>query len=184
MTVSLDLPNPPSKSKIKLTPEGSGRYTILIPREGLSAKGFFTLFFIGLWMVMILIWSILLIQFGWVYLLISLPFWALSFVAIFLSGRTVFSSQMLEINKNELLLFKTVSDKTSHASFDIPRIESISLVQGTFRTLQGITRRGIYPAIIYKGEAFGFGERCSADEKRWLVELLQKIITAKTDTPS
>ena len=179
-----DLPNPPSKSKIKVTTEGSGRYTINIPREGMSRKGFFTLFFIGLWMIMIVIWSVLLIQFGWVWLLLSLPFWALAIVALVFSARMISSTQKLEINNKELLLFKKIGDKTAHASFEIKRIQSIGLVQGAYRTLQGITRRGIYPAIIYNEEAFAFGERCSSDEKRWLVDLLQKIITDKTDTPS
>lgn len=184
MIATPDLPDRPAKSKIKLLTDDAGRMSVHIPREGLSLRGSFTLLFIVFWMFMIIVWSILLMQFGMIWLLASVPFWALAITILVLSGRMIFSSQTLEMRNNELLLLKKTGGKTAHASFDIRKIEAISLVEGTYKTLAGITRRGTYPAIIYNKEAFGFGERCRSDEKYWLVTLLNHFIASETMTTS
>ncbi|MBV2247390.1 MAG: hypothetical protein KUL83_09520 [Lentimicrobium sp.] len=179
MTVTPDLPDRPAKSKIKIIMEEPGKLSVHIPREGFSLRGFFTLLFNVFWMFMIVIWSILLMQFGYIWLLASVPFWALAITIFILSVRMIFSSQTLTINHRELLLLKKQNGKTAHAIFDIRKIESIGLVEGTYKTLTGITRRGTYPAIIYNKEAFGFGERCRSEEKRWLIDLLNNFIATK-----
>ena len=181
MIATPDLINRPPKSKIKIVTDDIGKLAIHIPREGLSLRGAFTLIFIVFWMFMIMVWSVLLIQFGEKFLLISVPFWLLAITAFVLSGRMIFASQTLEINGDELLLLKKTGGKTAHAAFDIRKIEAITLVEGTYKTLTGINRRGTYPAIIYNKEAYSFGERCRADEKYWLLKLLNDFIDSKKD---
>lgn len=176
MTIIDELPERPGKSKIEYSIQ-DGKLIVRIPQEGFSLRGTLTLGFIVFWMFMIMIWSTLLIQFGWVWLLASLPFWAMAVILMVMAIRVIFSSQVVEVDHSELLLLKTSGGKTAHASFNTAKLHAISLVEGTYKTLFGISRRGTFPAIIFRNEAFGFGERCMPDEKFWLVNLLNSFIS-------
>lgn len=150
-----------------------------IPREGFSMKGSFTLFVILFWLMMILIWTILLSQYGIVWTLLSIPLWLLGIVTLRLSLKMIFASQQLTVDENGMTIIKNHGGKTASVSFSRQEIKDIFLVEGSYRTFSGITRKGVYPAVISNEQAYAFGERCSNSEKQWLLETVKKSLNFK-----
>ncbi|MHC1774534.1 MAG: hypothetical protein AB9834_03890 [Lentimicrobium sp.] len=168
--------NPVSPGRITISVSASGTTTLRIPREGFSFKGLFTLTVIFFWLLMIMIWTILLIQYNYIWAFISIPFWLLGIVTLRLSHKVVFSTQEILVNEKEMTIVKKEGSKTAHVNFMRNDIETIVHVEGAFKSPAGITRKGIFPAVISKGEAFGFGERCTKAEKQYLLETIKNII--------
>jgi len=166
---------PPEGSRLQISEPSPGVTRLSIPREGFSLKGLFILSVIFFWMLMILAWMLLLIPLGWGWALLSLPFWLLSFISLRIVWRMLFSYQSAEAGNGSLTLRKTTGKVTATAVFNLDEIEAVMLVEGTYRTLAGISRKGIYPAIIRNGEAFSVGERCSRSEKQWIFEVLKRL---------
>jgi hypothetical protein len=168
--------NPISSGRIVVTESVPGTTTFRIPREGFSFKGLFTLTVIFFWLLMIMIWTILLIQYSYIWAFISIPFWLLGVVTLRLSHKVVFSTQEILVNEKEMTIIKKEGSKTAHVGFMKNDIESIVHVEGAFKSLSGITRKGVFPAVISKGAAFGFGERCTKEEKQYLMVTIKNII--------
>jgi hypothetical protein len=167
---------PVSQGRILVTKSADGTTTLGIPREGFSFKGLFTLLVISFWLLMIMIWTILLVQYDLFWAFVSIPFWLLGIVTLRLSLKVIFSTQEIQVNEKELIILKKEGSKTAHVSFLRSDIETIIHVEGALKALSGITRKGIFPAVISKGEAFGFGERCTKEEKQYLLETLKNIV--------
>lgn len=167
---------PLSPGRIILSETETGTTIISVPREGFSYKGLFTILVIGFWLLLIMIWTILLVQYNYLWAFVSIPFWLLGFATLWLSLRVIFSTQEIQINENELTILKKEGSKTAHVSFKQSDIESIAQVEGAHKSLSGISRKGIFPAVISKGTAFGFGERCTKEEKQYLQEKIKSII--------
>lgn len=167
---------PLSSGRIMLQETEPGTTTFSIPREGFSYKGLFTLLVITFWLLMIMIWTILLVQYNYIWAFVSIPFWLLGFATLRLSLKVIFSTQEISVNEKELTILKKEGSKTAYVSFKRYEIESIAQVEGALKSLSGITRKGIFPAIISQGAAFGFGERCTKEEKQYLSEKIKSII--------
>lgn len=166
---------PSEGSRLQISQPSAGITRLSIPREGFSMKGVFILSVIFFWMMMILAWMLLLIPLGWGWALLSVPFWLLSVISLRIAWKMLFSFQSVEVGNGSLTLKKTKGKVTAAAVFSLDEIEAVMLVEGTYRTLAGISRKGIYPAIIRNGEAFSVGERCSRSEKQWIVEVLKRL---------
>jgi len=164
-----------SQVRIKISHPESGVTAFAIPREGFSYKGLFTLLIIVSWLLMIMVWTILLLQFNASLALISLPFWLLGIVTLRLSLKVIMASQEILVSKNELTILKKESGRTAHITFRCSEIENIIPVEGAFKALSGITRKGTFPAVIHNQEAFGFGERCTKEEKQFLLDSIKRI---------
>lgn len=148
----------------------------MIGREGFSARGIFILSIVIFWMLLILAWALMLVQYGVVWSLLSLPFWALGIVTLVSVLKMLSERQSVEINGKALQIKKISGKTTAHVELPLSSISSVTLVEGTYKTLTGMSRKGIYPAIIARGEAYAIGERCKREEKQWLVETLQSIL--------
>lgn len=178
MTIESKATEPDSgkQGRIKLSNPEPGTTRIYIPPEGLSVKGFVTIFIIILWLVLTIIWTILLFQIHKSLVWISIPFWLLGFSILRFSLRMILTAtEELIMNDDELTLIKTIGSKTEHITFRAAEIESVVFVEGAYKALAGITRKGIYPAIINKQSAFGFGERCTKDEKQFLLNTVKEF---------
>lgn len=162
--------------RIRVTEVSPGTFEINIPREGFSYKALFTLLIIFFWLLMILVWSVLLFQYGQSWSLVSIPFWILGIVTLRLSIKTIFASQQITVNKKELTILRIEGSTRSHVTIKAQDIESVSFVESTFKSLSGITRKGIFPAVISKNEAFGFGERSTKAEKQYLTDFIKSVI--------
>ncbi len=170
------MPPVPEKSRLKLSEPETGLVRIHIPKEGFSFKGSVILLVIVFWMVMILLWTIMLADFGPAWMLLSLPFWALSILALRISSKEIFAWQTIDIDKKTVTIRKRQGRQTASAELKIKEISAVSFVEGTYKTLAGLSRKGVYPALICKGEAFGIGERCRTDEKNWLLNVLKQLV--------
>lgn len=170
--------NPAKKTsgKIVVTKPDLASSRFSIPREGFSLKGLFTLVVIVFWLLMIMVWTILLLQYAAIWALISIPFWLLGIVTLRLSLKVMLASQEIIVNPDEMTIVKKESSKTSHITLKRDDIEAVAYVEGAFKSLSGITRKGIYPAVISNNEAFGFGERCTKEEKQFLLENIKSIL--------
>lgn len=170
--------NPAKKisGKIVVTKPDLASSRFSIPREGFSLKGLFTLVVIVFWLLMIMVWTILLLQYAAIWALISIPFWLLVLITLRLSLKVMLSSQEIIVNSDEITIVKKESLKTSHITLKRDDIEAVAYVEGAFKSLSGITRKGIYPAAISNNEAFGFGERCTKEEKQFLLENIKSIL--------
>ncbi len=165
-----------SAGRIIITGTETGARSFQIPAEGFSYKSLFTLLIIVLWLLLIMIWTILLFQYGGSWALISLPFWLLGIVTLRLSLKVIFATQEILVSPGDVTIIKKEGSNTSHITLKKNKIETIAFVEGAFKSLAGITKKGIYPAIISENEAFGFGERCTKDEKQFLLDSIKNII--------
>jgi len=152
---------------------------IIIPKEGFSFKGLFTLFVILFWLMMILVWTLLLVNYGFIWTLLSIPFWLLGGITLRLALKMIFASQEITVDEHELMIVKKQGGISASVNFIRKEISDVCLVEGSYKTLSGITRKGVYPAIISNEQAFGFGERCSNDEKQKLIEIIKIALKFK-----
>lgn len=167
----------PAGSPIRLSEE-AGRFTITIPPKGLRGKGLITVSVIGVWMFTMLIWSILLLMMRPVNVLYSVPFWAIGFITLFKSLNMLRLEQTLIIERDIIRMKMNRGSKSEERQFKI--VDSVvNIVEGPYYTFTGLNKRGQYPAIINDGEAFGFAERSSSDEKKWLVSYINKLLQNK-----
>ena len=148
----------------------------MIGREGFSPRGIFILSIVVFWMLLILAWAALLMQYGAAWSLLSIPFWAIGIASLVSVIKMLRMQQSIEIIGKGLQIKKGSGKTTAHVEFPVSSISSVSMVEGTYKTLAGISRKGIYPAIIANGQAFAIGERCKREEKQWLVETLKSIL--------
>lgn len=162
--------------RIRVNEINPGTFEIDIPREGFSYKALFTLLIIFFWLLMILVWSVLLFQYGKSWSLVSIPFWILGIVTLRLSLKTIFASQQITVNNKELTILRLEGSTRSHVTFKVEEIESVTFVESAYKSLAGITRKGIFPAVISKNEAFGFGERSTKAEKQFLTGFINSVI--------
>ncbi|MBK6347182.1 MAG: hypothetical protein IPF68_14865 [Bacteroidales bacterium] len=161
--------------RIRISHPEPGTTSFEIPKEGFSYKGSFTLLIIISWLLMIMVWTILLLQFNSSLALISIPFWLLGIVTLRLSLKVIMASQEVVVSSRELTILKKEGSAIAHVTFRIKDIEKIILVEGAYKALSGITRKGNYPAVISNQEAFGFGERCTKEEKQFLLDAVKNI---------
>ena len=179
-TTEAELPSAPPGSRIKLTCPAPGDILILIPKEGFTPRGIFIFAVIFFWLLMVLIWTVLLLQYGIVWTLLSVPFWLLGLVTLRISARELFAFQSVEITSGAVTIRKKTGKQTASAELKKKDISAVSFVEGSYKTLYGMSRKGIYTAIISKGEAFGIGERCRVAEKQWLADVLKSLIKQET----
>ena len=175
-TTETELPSAPSGSRIQLSCPAPGINLVFIPKEGFSPGGIFIFAVILFWLLMILLWAALLLQYGIVWTLLSVPFWLLGLVTLRISARELFSSQSVEISPEKVIIRKKTGKQTASVVLKKKDISAVSFVEGSYKTLYGMSRKGIYTAIISKGEAFGIGERCRVAEKQWLADVLKSLI--------
>lgn len=149
---------------------------IMIGPEGFSVRGILILSIVVFWMLLILAWALLLMQSSAAWSLLSLPFWAIGIATLVSVIKMLRMRQSIEIQGKRLQIKKGSEKTMSHAELPLSSISSVSLVEGVYKTLSGISRKGIYPAIIADGKAFSIGERCKREEKQWLVDTLKSIL--------
>ena len=83
---------------------------------------------------------------------------------------------IFEITSGAVTIRKKTGKQTASAELKKKDISAVSFVEGSYKTLYGMSRKGIYTAIISRGEAFGIGERCRIAEKQWLADVLKSLI--------
>lgn len=148
----------------------------MIGREGFSPRGIFVLSIVVFWMLLIMAWALLLMQYGAAWSLLSIPFWAIGIATLVSVIKMLSMRQSIEIEGKRLQIKKGSGKTTAHVELPVSSISSVSMVEGTYKTLAGISRKGIYPAIIANGKAFSIGERCKQEEKQWIVDTLNSIL--------
>lgn len=149
---------------------------IMIGREGFSLRGIFVLSLVVFWMLLILAWALLLFQYNAALSLLSLPFWALGIYTLISVIKMLSIRQSVEITEKGVQIKKGSGKTTAHVELPVSSISSVSMVEGVYKTLAGISRKGVYPAIISNGQAFAIGERCKREEKQWILETLKSIL--------
>lgn len=149
---------------------------LLIDREGFSPRGIFVLSLVVFWLLMILAWAFMLLQYSAAWSLLSLPFWAIGLATLVSVIKMLRIRQSIEIKNKGIQIKKGSGKSMAHVELPLSSISSVSLVEGTYKTLAGISRKGIYPAIIADGKAFAIGERCKREEKQWIVDTLKSIL--------
>lgn len=168
--------DPPPSRRIKLISNEQNRIVLKIVREGFSARGIFVLSIVVFWLLLISAWAFMLLQYGVAWSLLSLPFWALGILTLINVIKVLRQQQSVVISEGMVQIIKSTGKTTAHVELSLKNISTVTLVEGTFKTLAGISRKGVYPAFIANGEAFGIGERCNRAEKQWLLQTLQSIL--------
>ncbi len=158
--------------------EESGNWTISIPATGYMGKGLLTIIVISVWMLTILIWTVLLIFMKPIYALYSIPFWLIGIVTLLKSAKMLNLDQVIEIKQDTLWLKMKKGGKYDEKEFKISEV-MVNLVEGSYYTYSGLSKRGQYPAIIMKNEAFGFAERLPIHEKQWLVGFINTRLLSR-----
>jgi hypothetical protein len=167
----------PTGSAIRLVNE-SGTIKITIPAKGLKGKGLITVSVIGVWMFTMVIWSILLLMMKPINVLYSVPFWAIGFITLFKSLNMLRLEQTVIIENDTITMRMKRGSKSEERQFNT-QDSVVNIVEGPFYSYTGLNKRGQYPAIINGGEAFGFAERSTSDEKAWLVTFINKYLHNK-----
>lgn len=162
--------SPPQGSAIKLV-QSVENTTLTIPAKGFKGKGLLTISFIGLWLLTILIWSVLLLAMKPVNVLYSIPFWAIGIITLVKASNILRLEQSVIIYDEHISLKLKRGHKADELSFNKDEV-SISLVEGSYYNYTGLSKRGIYPAILFHENAYSFGERLTNSEKKWLVDFL------------
>lgn len=158
--------------------EQPGITTLTIPARGVRGNALVTLMVIALWLFTIMVFTVFLFLMKPVMALYSLPFWAIGIWTFLKSFSMIRLEQSIDLQKDSLTLKMKQGNKADEMSFPVKDIK-ISFVEGSFHTYTGLSKRGQYPAIIYKEESFGFAERCSAEEKKWLLNYINDYYNTK-----
>lgn len=168
--------NPPAGVVLLQGPAGDT--SITIPAKGARGKGLLTLVFIGLWLFTILVFTVFLFMINPVSALYSLPFWGIGFWTFFKALSVLRLKQSILLSHDTLTISMKQGNKSDEKTFPANEIK-ISLVEGPYYSYSGLSRRGQYPAVIYKDESFGFAERCSSGEKTWLLNFINDYYNTK-----
>lgn len=174
-------PNPlidklPPGGRLKLNKEQNDKILIFIGKEGFTGKSVFVLSVIIFWLILILVWAFMLLQYGLAWSLIAIPFLALGIYTLVTVIEMMNSHQSVEISEKMLLIQKFYNKKNAYVELPVNEVSAVSMVEGTYKTLAGISRQGIFPAFISQGKAYGIGELCSNEEKQWLDKALKSIL--------
>lgn len=173
--INIATPHPlPQGSDIELKTSGN-QTLVTIPAKGYKGKGLITLVVIILWMVTILVWSLLLLTMNPLYTLYSIPLWLIGIFSLIKSKKIITLEQQVTISAESIELNLKQGTKTDSRKFPLNKV-SVSLVEGSYHSLSGLSRRGSYPAIIFEDTAFGFAERSSFEEKQWLINTINNVI--------
>lgn len=159
----------PVNSNLEIIDKDGG-LEIVIPAKGIKGKGLISIIVITVWLFTMLVWSIILFMMNPLYVLYSVPFWAIGFITLYKSLNVLRLEQRIII-KNGLISLK-LKRGIKYDVKDFPSGVVIQLVEGSYYSYSGLNRRGQYPAIIQNGEAFSFAERVNAKEKAWLISLI------------
>ena len=159
-----------AKSKIKIT-ESSDQISVYIPPKGVRGGAMVTIIVIALWMFTILVWSVLLGMMKPLNILYSLPFWAIGVWTLMKALKMIRLNQEVIISSGYVILKVSMGSKNEERQFERGEVK-INFIEGSYYDYTGLNKRGQFPAIIYKGEAFSFAERSSIQEKKWLVKYL------------
>lgn len=149
--------------------------SINIPSKGFKGKGLAYVSIISFWLTTILIWSIVLVLMKPIYGLYALPFWAIGIITLIKSVKVLKLEQNVIVNESSLILQMKRGEAIEEMSFPIKGV-IVELIEGTYYSYSGLNRRGVYPAIIYNEEAFGFGERLNESDKKQIVNLINRLI--------
>lgn len=160
----------PGNSNIQVN-EYENSFQVIIPAKGLRGNGLLTLIVIGVWLFTILVWTIFLLFMKPVNALYSIPFWAIGLVTLVKSINMLRMEQTITLKKDSVILKIKRGNKYDERAFNIKE-SSVNLVEGSYYSYTGLNRRGQFPAIINNNESFGFGERCSKEEKTWLLNFI------------
>lgn len=159
--------------KIITVTESGDKILYSIPAKGIKGSGLVTMIVIMIWLLTILVWTAILLMMKPVNALYSLPLWGIGIFTLIKSLKILKLDQFIEISANEIVLRMRQGSKFDEKRFDKNSV-SLSLVEGSYYSTNGLMRRGQYPAIISKDEAFGFGERLSVKEKQWLLDSIKE----------
>lgn len=170
-------PTAPNGSNITLATEGEA-IVLRIPPKGFKGKGLLTMIVISVWMFTILVWTVLLLNMKPMYMLYSIPFWAIGFWTLIKSVKMLRLEQFIFLNESSITLCMKRGEIVDERQFPKKDIV-VSIVEGSFYSYTGLNKRGRYPAIIYNNEAFGFAERSTANEKEWIMNLINADLTGK-----
>lgn len=172
-----DSPSVPDESNIFLESEADG-HVLRIPPKGFKGKGLITLVVIVVWLFTILVWTVLLLNMKPLYVLYSIPLWAIGFWTLIKSTKILRLEQFIILNGSSITLRLKRGNIVDERQFNIKDVD-VGIVEGSYYSFTGLNKRGQYPAIIYNKEAFGFAERCSATEKEWIVNFINAYLTGK-----
>ncbi len=164
----------PAFSNLKISQSGNGiKYTI--PAKGVKGTGLVTIIVILVWLVTILVWTGILLMMKPINALYSIPLWAIGIFTLIKSLKVLSIEQSIELTPNAVIFSIRQGAKYDERKFNKDEI-TMSLVEGSYYSANGLMRRGQYPAIIYNEEAFSFGERLSVKEKQWLIDSIKNNI--------
>jgi len=164
----------PADSTLEVLDKDGG-LEIVIPAKGIKGKGLVSIVVISVWLFTMLVWAIILFMMKPLYVLYSVPFWAIGFITLYKSLNVLRLEQRIII-RNGLISLKLIRG-IKYDVKDFPADVIIQLVEGSYYSYSGLNRRGQYPAIIHNGEAFSFAERVSAKEKAWLISLINNHLS-------
>mgnify|MGYP000958289665 FL=1 len=170
-------PSVPDDSKITLTNESNG-LVLRIPPKGFKGKGLITMIVIAVWLFTILVWTVLLLNMKPLYVMYSVPFWAIGFWTLIKSNKMLRLEQFIILDNSSITLRLKRGQIADERQFAIKDVD-VGMVEGSFYSFTGLNKRGQYPAIIYNNEAFGFAERCSAAEKEWIMNFINTNLAGK-----
>lgn len=164
----------PSGSRIDLS-SIDNELRVNVPSLINTGLGIITMVVIFLWLISVLIWTVLILSINPILALVAIPFWVIGILSLLKSRKILSTSQSLTVTKEFLEFSVKQGSKKESTSFPLAEI-NIKMVEGSYNSISGLNRRGIYPAIIYNDEAFGFAERSNTNEKRWLVQAINDFI--------
>lgn len=164
----------PSGSRIYMVRTNSELH-VTIPSMVNTGKGLATLLVIALWIITVMIWTVLMLSINRNATFLAIPFWVIGILSFLKSRKILGIAQTLTIT-NDFIEFSVMQgSKKESTRFALDDIK-VQMVEGSYYSISGLNRRGIYPAIIYNDEAFGFAERSNTFEKKWLVQSLNEFI--------
>jgi hypothetical protein len=172
--MSSNLLSKPSGSRINIASTNSG-LNVTIPSMINTGKGIATLLVIALWIITVMVWTVLMLSIKPNATFLAIPFWLIGIMSFLKSRKILSIAQSLTITSDFIEFTVMQGAKKESTRFALDDIK-VLMVEGSYYSVSGLNRRGIYPAIIYNDEAFGFAERSNTFEKKWLVQTISDFI--------
>lgn len=163
----------PVESKIRLTEKNDGAQ-IVIPAKGLRGKGLVTILIIAAWLVTILVWTVILLMMKPMNALYSIPFWFIGLLTLVKAINILRLEQTITLEKGAITLKLTQGNKYDQKTFNIDNT-TVSMIEGSYYSHAGLSRRGQFPAIIFNNQSYSFAERLTPSEKSWLIQYIREF---------
>jgi len=183
---------PPTGSRIvfKLSKDGGA---FELPRRGLTPMHLMTIVFAGLWLGASLAFIQVIRSGGWIFLLVSIPFWATGLAILIIVVNSILEKQHVELARGGLLIRLERPLFSRELFFPYGEIDAVALdrvrVEGAMRALKFAGSLGAFngdalsvlaPSITHGSKTVTFAESVSEKEKRWMVAVIREYVSQKT----